>query len=89
MHNPKSANKIYSLLEDFGFDKIEINNQFSRIPITPTPEKVSVLVRDPRLINLVRTALDKKIDYTIVDTEPTKFSLPTKSSQSKIVIFVE
>ena len=85
----KSANKIYSLLEDFGFDKIEINNQFTRIPVTPTPEKVSVLVRDPRLINLVRTALDKKIDYTIVNIEPKEFSLPLKSAQSKIVIFVE
>ncbi len=88
-NSTKSANRIYTILEDFGFGDIQINNQYTAIPVTPLPEKVNVLIRDPKLISLIQTALDKKIEYNIVTTEPTKFKLPTKSIDAKVVIYVE
>jgi polyisoprenyl-teichoic acid--peptidoglycan teichoic acid transferase len=88
-NSTKTATKIYTILEDFGFNEIQINNQYTPIPVTPLPEKVSILVRDPNLVSLVKTALDKKIEYTLVTTEPTKFTLPTKSKDANIVIYVE
>jgi LCP family protein required for cell wall assembly len=83
------ANKVYTILDDFGFGEVQINNQYTAIPVTPAPEKVNILIRDPKLIGLIRTALDKKVDYTIVTAEPTKFKLPAKSAEAKVVIFVE
>jgi LCP family protein required for cell wall assembly len=86
----KQATKIFDSLENANPSKIFINNQYSSIPVTPSPERISVYLKDQSLESIVKSQLDnldKKFDYAIISNPPTKFKLP--NSTAKIIIIIE
>jgi polyisoprenyl-teichoic acid--peptidoglycan teichoic acid transferase len=85
----KAAPKIFDQFELLGFEKIGIDNQYNKIPVTPTPEKVSILVKDPRLEPFIKTALGSSIKYQIVESLNPSIVIPTKASNADVLIVVE
>jgi hypothetical protein len=98
----KSGQKTYNLLQESGFTNVKLNNAYTKIPVTATPEKITVYILDNNLKNNIDKALQTNIKYTIVDatleTLPLNVILPkptatTSSATLKIdpktIIWIE
>lgn len=92
----KSSQKIYNTLNQSGFEKITINNAYAKIPVTPTPEKITVYIFDSNLKPQIDTSIKNSINYTIVDTSisnlPDNVILPKNfevEKSPKAIVWVE
>jgi LCP family protein required for cell wall assembly len=92
----KSAQKIYNLLLDNSsipsFVKTTINNYFTRIPVTATPEKITVYILDPLLTKPIKDKLDDSsanIQYTIKNSLDDKVILPMVNQGAKVIFWLE
>ena len=95
----KSAQKIYGSLTDIqsatGFTNVSINNFYTKITVTPTPEKITVYVLDKNLEDAIKQKLDEAsssnqpIKYTIKNELEQKVILPTKNQSAKVIFWLE
>jgi LCP family protein required for cell wall assembly len=94
----KSAQKINNILTDNSFSKgftnVSVNNFYTKIPVTPTPEKITVYILDQNLESLVKEKLDDNtnssfINYTVKTELDPKVVLPPKSQVAKVIIWLE
>lgn len=94
----KSAQKINSILTDStynkGFTNVTINNFYTKIPVTPTPEKITVYILDKSLEAPIKERLDDNtnssyIIYTVKTELDAKVVLPPKNLDAKIIVWLE
>lgn len=94
----KSAQKIYNVLTDHqffsSFSSVSINNYYTKIPVTPTPEKITVYILDKNLEKTIKERLDDNtnsnyINYTIKNELDPKVVLPIKNQTAKIIFWLE
>lgn len=95
----KSAQKIYGIMIDTetkpAFTNVSINNYYTKIPVTPTPEKITVYVLDKSLEATIQQKLDEAssfsqpINYTIKNELDSKILLPTKNQTAKVIFWLE
>ncbi len=64
----KSPQKIYDTLDASGFSNITINNTYTKIPVTPTPEKISIYLLDTKLKTQIDSSIKNSINYNLVET---------------------
>jgi LCP family protein required for cell wall assembly len=93
----KSAQKLYSILtesETSAFTNVSINNYYTKIPVTPTPEKITVYIPDKNLEKTIREKLDDNtnsnyINYIVKNELDPKVILPVKNQTAKVVFWLE
>ena len=94
----KSAQKIYSLMSEVDsistFTNVSINNFYTKIPVTPTPEKITVYILDKNLEKPIKDKLDSStsssyLNYTIKTELDPNVILPTKSQTAKVIFWLE
>jgi LCP family protein required for cell wall assembly len=92
----KSAQKIYTLLSDPtnqpAFGNVIINNYYTKIPVTSTPEKITIYILDPLLTPAIKTKLDESattIKYSISQSLDPKIVLPAINNDAKVIVWLE
>lgn len=85
----KSAPKVFDQLELLGFSNIQIDNKYNKIPVTPTPEKVSFLIKNPKLEPFVKKSLTNNSNFQIVTSLNPEITIPTKAQDADVIILVE
>jgi LCP family protein required for cell wall assembly len=94
----KSAQKLYNIMSDTesipAFSNVSINNFYTKIPVTPTPEKITVYILDKNLEKTIVERLDDNtnstyINYTVKNELDPKVVLPTKNQTAKVIFWLE
>jgi LCP family protein required for cell wall assembly len=94
----KSAQKIYNVMADSeavpSFNNVSINNSFTKIPVTPTPEKITLYILDKNLEKSIRERLDDNtnstyINYAVKNELDPKVVLPVKNQTAKVIFWLE
>jgi LCP family protein required for cell wall assembly len=95
----KSAQKLYKIMTDPTvapiLTNVTINNFYSKIPITPSPEKITVYILDRSLNEAIKERLNNitnftnPIQYTIKNTLDDKVVLPTANQSAKVIFWLE
>jgi LCP family protein required for cell wall assembly len=95
----KSAQKIYNTITDATaipvLTNVTINNFYTKIPVTPTPEKITVYILDPSLNESIKERLNdignfaNPIQYTIKNALDDKIVLPKANQSAKVIFWLE
>jgi LCP family protein required for cell wall assembly len=95
----KSAQKLYKIMTDTSvtpvLSNVTINNIYTKIPVTPTPEKITVYILDPSLNETIKERLNEisnftnPIQYTIKNTLDDKVVLPVTNQSAKVIFWLE
>jgi LCP family protein required for cell wall assembly len=95
----KSAQKIYNIITDTSstpaLTNVSINNFYTKIKVTPTPEKITVYILDPSLNGAIKerltdiTNFTNPIQYTIKNTLDDKVVLPVANQSAKVIFWLE
>jgi LCP family protein required for cell wall assembly len=95
----KSAQKIYNIITDPSvtptLTNVNINNFYAKIPVTPSPEKITVYILDPSLNNVIKerltdiTNFSNPLQYTIKNTLDDKVILPAANQSAQVIFWLE
>lgn len=95
----KSAQTIYNALTDQAYspvlENITINNYYTKIPVTASPEKTTIYILDPAYNNLIKERLIdfsnfmNPIQFTIKNTLDENVKIPAKNQNARIIVYIE